>query len=59
VFRGALPFVNEVYQRADAFLFGRRTYEVFAGYWGVMDPGRSESLPVETRIHHRVAGRAV
>ncbi|HUO72615.1 MAG TPA: dihydrofolate reductase family protein [Solirubrobacteraceae bacterium] len=28
-------FVDEVYQRADAFLFGRWTYELFAGYWGV------------------------
>jgi dihydrofolate reductase len=35
----ALAFVNEAYQRADAFLFGRRTYELFAGYWGRMDPG--------------------
>src|SRR5215216_5777329 len=25
---------GEVYQRADAFLFGRWTYEVFAGSWG-------------------------
>jgi dihydrofolate reductase len=27
-------FINETYQRADAFLFGRRTYELFARSWG-------------------------
>ena len=32
-------FITETYERADAFLFGRRTYELFAGYWGVMDRG--------------------
>ena len=33
----AMTFVDEFYQRADAFLFGRRTYELFAGYWGVRE----------------------
>jgi dihydrofolate reductase len=31
----SLAFVGRFYQQADAFLFGRRTYELFAGYWGV------------------------
>jgi dihydrofolate reductase len=30
--------LNETYQRPDAFLFGRRTYEIFAGSWGLTDP---------------------
>jgi dihydrofolate reductase len=34
-----LTLITQTYQHADAFLFGRRTYELFAGYWGVMDPG--------------------
>ena len=29
---------TQTYQRADAFLFGRRTYELFAGSWGSIRP---------------------
>ena len=29
--------ITQTYQRAGAFLFGRRTYELFAGYWGVRE----------------------
>ena len=29
-----MSLINATYASADAFLFGRRTYELFAGYWG-------------------------
>src|SRR5438105_2980591 len=45
----AATFLGEVYQRADAFLFGRRTYEIFAGSWGTWDdPGDS---PIWTALN--------
>jgi hypothetical protein len=31
-------FINQAYQRAEAFPFGRRTYELFAGSWGLTRP---------------------
>jgi dihydrofolate reductase len=44
-------FLNRVYQRADAFLFGRRTYEIFARSWGTWaDPGDS---PIWTALNTR------
>jgi dihydrofolate reductase len=43
--------MDEIYQRAEAFLFGRRTYEVFAGSWGTWDdPGDS---PIWTALNTR------
>jgi dihydrofolate reductase len=36
-----MAFINQTYQRADAFLFGRRTYELFAGYWGAQERARA------------------
>src|SRR4030095_14538927 len=47
----AATFLNPVYQRADAVLFGRRTYEIFAGSWGAMaDPGSNPiAAPLNTR----------
>jgi dihydrofolate reductase len=41
----------EIFSKADAFLFGRTTYDIFSGYWPqVMDPndpiaGKLNSLP--------------
>jgi dihydrofolate reductase len=45
----AEKFLGQVYQRTDAFLFGRRTYEIFAGSWGTWeDPGDS---PIWTALN--------
>jgi dihydrofolate reductase len=40
----AATYLGEVYQRADAFLFGRRTYEIFAGYWGARADQRDNPI---------------
>ena len=45
----AYEFLNGVFERADAFLLGRRTYEIFGGSWGTWaDPGDS---PIWTALN--------
>ena len=47
----AATFLDQVFQSADAFLFGRRTYEIFAGSWGAWaDPGDN---PIWTALNSR------
>jgi dihydrofolate reductase len=46
--------VGEVYQRADAFLFGRWTYEVFAGSWGTGSWGADQGdNPISVALNTR------
>ena len=37
-------FENEVFARADAFLLGRRTYEIFSDSWGTMTYPRGNPI---------------
>ncbi|HEU5010270.1 MAG TPA: dihydrofolate reductase family protein [Gaiellaceae bacterium] len=53
-----MTLINETYQRADAFLFGRRTYELFAGYWGAEERVRAavaepEDHPITAALNAR------
>jgi dihydrofolate reductase len=49
--------LDEIYARADAFLFGRRTFEIFAGSWGTMaDPSQNPiGLALNTRPKYVVS----
>jgi dihydrofolate reductase len=53
-----MTLINRTYQRADAFLFGRRTYELFADYWGAEERARAaaedpERHPIAASLNAR------
>ena len=53
-----MTLINRTYQRADAFLFGRRTYELVADYWGAEERARAaaedpERHPIAASLNAR------
>src|SRR3954453_1019858 len=50
----AATFLDEAFQRADAFLFGRQTYEIFARSWGTGSWGANQGdNPISVALNTR------
>jgi dihydrofolate reductase len=50
----AATFLDQVFQRADAFLFGRKTYDIFAGSWGTGSWGANQgNNPISVALNTR------
>ncbi|GGU14287.1 dihydrofolate reductase family protein [Lentzea flava] len=47
-------YINQTYERADAFLFGRRTFELFHASWGTL---REQDVPGWEGVHRAVNER--